>query len=64
MRVEEGYRVRVLGRVGGRVDVAERIVRFRRRAVLSVEEGFEVLAGFVGGLEEESWGALASAPSM
>ena len=41
----------------------ERIVRVRLRAVLCEKEGFLVLVGFVGGLEKESWGALASTMS-
>lgn len=39
--------------------MVEGVLRFRFRAILSEEEGFKVLVGFVGGLEEESWGALA-----
>ena len=63
MRVEEGYRVCVLRCARGGIDVIERIVRVRLRAVLCEKEGFSVLVGFVGGLEEESWGALASTMS-
>jgi hypothetical protein len=54
VRVEQGYRVCVLRRGGGGVDVLESILRFRLR-----QEGFNVLVGFVRGLEKESWGTLA-----
>jgi hypothetical protein len=59
VRVEQGYRVCVLRRGGGGVDVLESILRFRLRAVLGEQEGFKVLVGFVRGLEKESWGTLA-----
>ncbi len=59
VRVEEGYRISVLRCGGGRVDVVEGILRFRLGAILSEEERFQVLVGFIGGLEEESWGTLA-----
>lgn len=43
MRVEQGYRVRVLGIVGGGVDAREGVRGFWFGAMLCVVEGFVVL---------------------
>lgn len=59
VRVKQGYGVRVLRIVGGRVDVVQRILGVGLGAILGEVEGFVVLDLVRRGLEEEGCRQLA-----